>query len=102
MPSTTTTRHSRSGRFSSRPTIPFETVSHLGFRLRRRSTFAYRQLLNDQVFDDANTEALKIMTHDYGVRYLFVDALLGSQNPAVLQLGHVVFSNEDATIIAVG
>ena len=66
------------------------------------STFAYRQLLNDQVFDDANPEALKIMTHAYGVRYLFVDALLGSQNPAVLQLGHVVFSNEDATIIAVG
>jgi hypothetical protein len=65
-------------------------------------TFAYRQQLNDEVFDDANTDALRIMTQDYGVRYLFVDDLLGSQNPGVLQLGHVVFSNNDATIIAVG
>jgi hypothetical protein len=64
--------------------------------------FAYRQHLNDQVFDDADPDALRIMTQNYAVRYLFVDHRLGSQNPAVLQLGRTVFSNQDATIIAVG
>ena len=64
--------------------------------------FAYRQHLNDDLFDNADPAALHTMTQDFGVRYPFVDRLLGSQNPTVLQLGRVVFSNQDATIIAVG
>jgi hypothetical protein len=69
---------------------------------RAATAFAIHQRLNDEVFDNADVGALQTMIHDYAVRYLFVDHRLGTQNPALLQLGHVVFSNQDATIIAVG
>ena len=42
------------------------------------------------------------MTRQYAVRFLFIDRILGVQDAAVLQLGRVVFSNADATILAVG
>ena len=42
------------------------------------------------------------MTQQYMVRFLFVDRIHGTFNPAVLKLGDVVFSNQDATIVAVG
>jgi hypothetical protein len=45
---------------------------------------------------------LYTMTTTYAVRFVFIDRHPGSQNPAVLQLGHIVFSNLDATVIAVG
>ena len=66
------------------------------------STFEYRQRVNDAVFTEADASALRIMTAQYSVRYLFIDRRLGSQNPAVLHLGRVVFSNQDAAIVAVG
>jgi hypothetical protein len=64
--------------------------------------FALRQRLNNDVFDDADTNALSILTQRYSVRYLFVDRVHGGYDPAVLQLGHVVYSNDQATIIVVG
>jgi hypothetical protein len=66
------------------------------------ANFSYRQQLNDAVFDRADTQALRIMTQQYTVRFLLLDRTIGSVNPTVLQLGHVVFSNQDAAIIAVG
>ncbi len=66
------------------------------------STFEYRQRVNDAVFTEADASALRIMTAQYSVRYLFIDRRLGPQNPAVLHLGGVVFSNQDAAIVAVG
>jgi len=66
------------------------------------ATFAYRKRLNDAVFLRADDNALRIMTQDYPVRFLFIDRLLGDHDPAVLQLGHVVFNNQDAVIVAVG
>jgi hypothetical protein len=67
--------------------------------------FAERQSLNNQVFDLANQAALSIMTQQYAVRYLLInpdDGDSDDDNPAVLRLGTVVFSNSAATIIAVG
>ncbi len=64
--------------------------------------FAYREKLNDAVFVQASAPALQTMTQQYGVRFLFVDRLLGTENPAVMQLGRVVFSNAAAVILAVG
>jgi hypothetical protein len=67
--------------------------------------FATRQLLNDSVFQFANPVALHTMTSQYSVRFLLIDSQDGDiddDNPAVLQLGKVVFSNQAATIVAVG
>jgi hypothetical protein len=64
--------------------------------------FAYRQRLNDAVFNDADAAALGVLTRQYGVRLLFIDRIHRNANPKVLQLGHVVFNNSDATIVAVG
>jgi hypothetical protein len=64
--------------------------------------FAYRQRLNDAVFDHADAAALAVMTQQYSVRFLFFDLTRGAANPTVLRLGRVVFSNQDATIVAVG
>jgi len=64
--------------------------------------FAYRQKLNDDVFDRADVAALNVMKQQYSVQFLFVDRLHGPFDPSVLQLGRVVFSNADAVILAVG
>ncbi|HUZ70478.1 MAG TPA: hypothetical protein VMU65_12295 [Candidatus Saccharimonadales bacterium] len=64
--------------------------------------FVYRQHINDAVFDSADTAALRVMTQQYSVRYLLIDRSLGSQSAGVLRLGHIVFSNQSAIIIAVG
>jgi hypothetical protein len=64
--------------------------------------FAYRQQVNDAVFNHADVAALRTMTQEYSVRFLFIDRLHGTFDPAVLTLGHLVYSNQDATIIAVG
>ncbi len=66
------------------------------------ANFVYRQRINDSVFNEANPAALRVMTQDYAVRFLLIDRLLGPDNPEVLQLGRVVFSNQDAAIVAVG
>jgi hypothetical protein len=65
------------------------------------ANFIYRQQVNDAVFNHADPAALHIMTHQYGVRFLFIDRTIGPPSPAALQLGRVVFSNQDAVIIAV-
>jgi hypothetical protein len=62
----------------------------------------YRQRFNNAVFDQADGDALHTMTQQYSVRFLFIDRTLGSHDPAVLHLGRVVFTNQDATIVAVG
>ena len=64
--------------------------------------FALRQRLNDQVFDDASRTALNVLTGQYSVRFLLVDRMHGTVDPAVLKLGRIVFSDDDATIVAVG
>jgi hypothetical protein len=64
--------------------------------------FLYRQHLNDAVFNAADTAALDILTTQYSVRYLFIDRIHGGVDPAVLQLGRVVYSNAQAAIVAVG
>ena len=64
--------------------------------------FALRQRLNNAVFDDANTRALRMLTERYSVAFLFIDRVNGSANPAVVSMGKVVFSGADATIVAVG
>jgi hypothetical protein len=73
-----------------------------GIESHAADAFAYRQQLNDAVFDRADASALRVMTQQYAVRFLFIDRVLGPQDPAVLQLGRVVFSNQDAAILAVG
>ena len=64
--------------------------------------FLHRARLNDAVFDHADTGALTVLTQQYGVRFLFIDRVHGGANPAVFDLGRVVFSDSAATIVAVG
>jgi hypothetical protein len=69
------------------------------------ANFERRETLNDDVFQDADAAALQTMTAHYGVRFLLIDsqdADSDDDNPAVLQLGTVVFDNPAATIVAVG
>jgi hypothetical protein len=66
------------------------------------ANFISRQQLNDAVFDHDDAQALRILIRQYGVRYLIVDRTLGTYDPAVLRAGRVMFSNQDATIVAVG
>jgi hypothetical protein len=75
------------------------------YRTAAGANFAERQLLNNEVFALADQAALNTMTQQYSVRYLLINPEDGDSdddNPAVLQLGTVVFSNSAATIIAVG
>lgn len=65
------------------------------------AAYQYRTRLNNAVFDDANVAALRILTQQYDVRFLFIDRLHHNANPALLNLGRVVFSDHDATILAV-
>jgi hypothetical protein len=74
----------------------------IGLASAAERNFTYRQRLNDEVFNAADAAALRILTTQYSVRFLFVDRIHGSVDPAVVQLGHVVYSNDQATIIAVG
>ena len=67
--------------------------------------FEARELLNDAVFRDADAAALQTMVQKYSVRFLLVDtadADSDDDNPAVLNLGTVVFANPAATIVAAG
>ena len=66
------------------------------------ANFIVRQQLNDAVFDYADPNALQVLVHQYGVRFLFIDRTLGPYDPATLKLGRVVFNNQDAAIVAVG
>ncbi|MFI5287171.1 MAG: hypothetical protein ACHQ4F_12730 [Candidatus Dormibacteria bacterium] len=63
--------------------------------------FLHRVMLNDAVFDHADAAALRILTDQYGVRYLLIDRLHHNADPALLQLGRIVLTNSDATIVAV-
>ncbi len=65
------------------------------------AAFQYRTRLNDAVFNHADAAALRILTQQYGVRFLFIDRLHHDADPALLRLGRVVFSDGDATILAV-
>jgi hypothetical protein len=65
------------------------------------AAYQYRARLNDAVFDDADVAALRILTQQYDVRFLLVDRLHHNANPELLTLGRVVFSDQDATILAV-
>ncbi len=51
--------------------------------------FVYRQTLNNEVFDHADAQALSVLTHQYSVRFLFIDRMHGTVDPAVAQLGRV-------------
>jgi hypothetical protein len=65
------------------------------------ANFAYRQQINDALFNHAEASALRVMTQQYAVRFLFIDRSR-SYDPAVMTLGRVVFSNQGAFIVAVG
>jgi hypothetical protein len=64
--------------------------------------YTIRQELNDAVFSNASATALDTLVHHYGVQFLFVDRIHAGFDPAVLQLGRIVYSDHDATIVAVG
>ena len=72
-----------------------------GVTIAADRNFAYRQRLNDAVFNQADAAALAILTRQYGVRYLFIDRIHGTVDPDVLHLGRVVFTNQDAIIVEV-
>lgn len=82
--------------------IRYGVTSTLATATAAGVAFAYRRRLNDAVFDDASAEALRILTRQYSVRWLFIDRVHHGANLAVLQLGHVVFSDSDVLIVAVG
>ncbi len=63
--------------------------------------FLRRVMLNDEVFDHADIAALRILTTQYLVRFLLIDRVHHNADPALLQLGRIVFSDPDATILAV-
>ena len=63
--------------------------------------FLRRVMLNDEVFDHADVAALHILTKRYHVQFLLIDRIHHNADPALLQLGRVVFSDQDATILAV-
>lgn len=65
------------------------------------AAFLHRTRLNNAVFDDADVAALRTLTQQYDVRFLFIDRLHHNANPELLKLGRVVFSDNDATILAV-
>jgi len=72
---------------------------------RTGADFETRQMLNNEVFGHADTAALRVMTHNYSVRFLLIDSQdddADDDNPAVVQLGTVVFSNRSDTIVEVG
>ncbi len=64
--------------------------------------YTYRQRLNDALFSHADAGALRVLTQQFGIRFLFIDRIHGSVDTAVLQLGQLVYSNHDAAIVAVG
>ncbi len=69
------------------------------------ANFEARKVLNNAVFRDADATALQTMIRQYSVRFLLVDLAdsdVDDDNPAVRQLGTVVFTNPAATIVAVG
>jgi hypothetical protein len=66
------------------------------------TNYTYRRQLNDALFNHADVNALHVLTQQYGVRFLFVDRIHGAIDAAVLQLGHVVYRDSDAVIVAVG
>lgn len=65
------------------------------------AAYQYRTRLNDAVFDDADPAALRILTQQYGVRFLLIDRVHHNADPKLLTLGRVVFTDSDATILAV-
>ncbi len=73
-----------------------------GVTIAADRNFAYRQRLNDAVFNHADAVALAVMTRQFGVRYLFIDRIHGTVDENALRLGLVVFSNPDAIIVEVG
>ena len=57
------------------------------------------------MFRYADASALHTMTQKYSVRFLLIDSQdrdADDDNPAVLKLGTVVFTNAADTIVAVG
>jgi hypothetical protein len=64
--------------------------------------FAMRQRLNDEVFTGADVNALRVLTQQYAVGFLFIDRIHGTVDPNVVRLGRIVFSDRDAIVVAVG
>ena len=60
-----------------------------------------RIALNERVFKNADPEALRLMVEKYGVTYLVVDKVHGSDNARLATLARLVFSNPDVTIYSV-
>jgi hypothetical protein len=63
--------------------------------------FLHRVMLNDEVFDHADIAALRVLTTQYLVRFLLIDRVHHNADPALLQLGRIVYSDPDAMILAV-
>ena len=101
MDAITTTRPSRSAKCSSNHTC----LDHYGLDNPPLTpgfeAFLRRVALNDDVFDHADSAALRVLTEQYLVRFLLIDRVHHNADPALLPLGRIVFSDQDATILAV-
>ena len=78
-----------------------DTIAAAGLRNPVSVPFPWRLRLNDAVFSEADPQALSVMEHRYGVRYLFVDRVHGSADPRLAALGHLVFRNSAAIVYRV-
>lgn len=67
----------------------------------RATPFPERLRLNKAVFVRGDPDALDVLVHDYGVRYLLVDRLHGFATPRVRGLGRLVFDNQAVSIYRV-
>ncbi|MEA2638422.1 MAG: hypothetical protein QOE18_1479, partial [Chloroflexota bacterium] len=50
----------------------------------------------------ADVNALRVLTQQYAVGFLFIDRIHGTVDPNVVRLGRIVFSDRDAIVVAVG
>ena len=64
--------------------------------------FVVRQHSTMRCSTAPTSQALSVLTQQYGVRYLFIDRMHGTVDSAVVNFGRIVFSNRDAIIVAVG
>jgi hypothetical protein len=67
----------------------------------RTTPFRYRLDLNNAVFHRADSRALRVLVHDYGVRYLVDDRVHGAASKRLGQLASVAYENPAVIVYAV-
>jgi hypothetical protein len=63
-----------------------------------QNLFIGRLRLNDAVFSRADSEAVRILARNFGVRYLLLDKVHGSGSDKLDTVGEKVFSNASIDI----